>query len=167
MSDCSERLRVSGGVAGYSAHVHVEQHFPPTAQAPRSARAWLRSVLDGTRHVDLLDTASLLVTELVTNSVLHARTDVVVTVHFDDRLRIEVADADARAPQSRPHRLEAATGRGLQLVDMLATRWGCDLRENGKSVWCELAPAGADGDAGAAEREHAGLPAHDDGRRVG
>jgi hypothetical protein len=57
----------------------------------------------------------------------------------DDRLRVEVYDAGARtAPQRRAHDLEAPGGRGLELVDALASRWGTLGGPEGRVVWFEL-----------------------------
>jgi hypothetical protein len=57
----------------------------------------------------------------------------------DDRLRVEVDDAGARtARQRRAHDLEALGGRGLELVDALASRWGTLGGPDGRVVWFEL-----------------------------
>jgi hypothetical protein len=57
----------------------------------------------------------------------------------DDRLRVEVDDAGARtAPQPAAHDLEALGGRGLELVDALASRWGTLGGPDGRVVWFEL-----------------------------
>jgi two-component sensor histidine kinase len=57
----------------------------------------------------------------------------------DDRLRVEVDDAGARtAPQRRARDLEAPGGRGLELVDALASRWGTLGGPEGRVVWFEL-----------------------------
>ena len=83
--------------------------------------------------------ATALVSELATNAVLHARTGFTVTVRLvDDVLRIAVADMSARLPQQRAYGVDAATGRGLVLMDDLSDAHGVDLSAGGKSVWCEL-----------------------------
>ncbi|MDP8954538.1 MAG: ATP-binding protein [Actinomycetota bacterium] len=92
------------------------------------------------------DTVELLVSELVTNAVLHARsrTELVVQVE-GETLRVEVRDTSCNVPTVRAHGRESETGRGLELVELLSDRWGAELDEgpeaggDGKSVWFELA----------------------------
>ncbi|MEV7183882.1 ATP-binding protein [Kitasatospora sp. NPDC093102] len=100
----------------------------------------------------LLPTGELLVSELVTNAIQHCRAprDRHILVHFqlspDGTLRIEVHDADGEKPTPRPISTSSETGRGLFLVQELATQWGCCPREGGigKFVWCHISPeAGA------------------------
>lgn len=94
-----------------------------------------------------VDTAALLVSELVTNAILHARTAVVVCVrHQGGRVRIEVHDSSGLTPRLHGFSGTSATGRGLQLLEGLAKRWGVepDAEGVGKTVWCEVdAPAEA------------------------
>lgn len=87
----------------------------------------------------LSDVAELLVSELVTNAILHAGSDVRLYVHTDGRrVRVEVADASAALPQVRHFAIDATTGRGLELVEALAPRWGATPTAGGKTVWFEL-----------------------------
>lgn len=87
------------------------------------------------------DVAELLTSELVTNAVLHAGTTVQVTVSDEaDGLRVEVTDHSAAAPQRRRYSAEAATGRGLGLVESLASAWGTRSGSPGKTVWFTLLP---------------------------
>ena len=82
---------------------------------------------------------SLLTSELVTNSLLHARTDTHVVVSaYDGRLRIEVHDGSLVGPSRNRYSADAATGRGMLLIEALAAEWGCELYRAGKSVWYEL-----------------------------
>jgi anti-sigma regulatory factor (Ser/Thr protein kinase) len=81
----------------------------------------------------------LLVSELVTNSLLHARTDLRVHVaRKGDRLRVAVEDHGSRKPARRGHTAGSTTGRGLDLVEALAADWGVDTIRGGKAVWFEL-----------------------------
>ena len=86
-----------------------------------------------------------MVSELVTNAVLHATGLVQVLADFDGtRLRLEVHDEDSsplRAHVTAPTELDEH-GRGLQLVAMLADSWGTTMTNGGKAVWIELAAAG-------------------------
>lgn len=90
------------------------------------------------RH--LVDTVMLLANELVTNAVLHARSDVELVLHRHDHiLRVEVVDASPVAPVRRDYgEGEATTGRGLALLETLAAVWGVEARRPGKSVWFEV-----------------------------
>jgi anti-sigma regulatory factor (Ser/Thr protein kinase) len=93
----------------------------------------------------VLDSARLVVTELVTNSIVHGirEGDGWVDVMIERRpfcLRIEVADpaCSGLRPVLRPVGPGSTSGWGLQLVDRLATEWGVDTA-TGTRVWCELA----------------------------
>lgn len=91
---------------------------------------------------DLIDSAQLCVTELVTNVITHVGhgTPTTLTVSMNGQfLRLEVTDPDARAlPTLLAARDEEESGRGMALVDSVATRWGVILRADVKVTWCEL-----------------------------
>ena len=89
------------------------------------------------------DAAVLLASELVTNAVLHARTPMTITVaHGDGTIRVEVRDAHPALPQTRRYNLDTATGRGLRLLETMASAWGVlkvpHAEQPGKIVWFEL-----------------------------
>jgi anti-sigma regulatory factor (Ser/Thr protein kinase) len=89
--------------------------------------------------IDLLDVIVLLTSEVVTNAVLHARTKARLTVLVTTRkVRIEVVDGDAREPVPRQARADDTSGRGMQLVDVLSSRWGAEPYKDGKRVWFEV-----------------------------
>ncbi|MBI5105671.1 MAG: ATP-binding protein [Solirubrobacterales bacterium] len=128
-------------VADYE-YDHVE--LPSSLFAPRQARTWAEGALPGSRlsaaeHDDVM----LLISELVTNAVRHARCDAgeTVTVHLaasPDCIRIEVGDRGAGfAPAgiARPSS-EALGGRGLFVLDAIASRWGT-ARADRHCVWLE------------------------------
>ena len=84
------------------------------------------------------DIVELLVSELVTNAVLHAHTEIELTVRdLGDCIRVEVSDDSPRLPELHPAGL-TESGRGLQIVDALASRWGTEGRTGGKTVWFEV-----------------------------
>jgi anti-sigma regulatory factor (Ser/Thr protein kinase) len=124
--------------------------LPPTTDSVPVARRFVQarlvdSAADGS--VDL-DTATLLVSEVVTNAILHARTTVTLTVEVADELvRITVRDGSPLRPRLHSSAPTSATGRGLRLVDSLAKRWGveADPVTGGKIVWFEV---GEPADAG-------------------
>jgi serine phosphatase RsbU (regulator of sigma subunit)/GAF domain-containing protein/anti-sigma regulatory factor (Ser/Thr protein kinase) len=109
-------------------------------QARRAARAALRAW--GTPE-DLEGDALVVVSELVTNAVLHARSDITLRLSLrGSHLRVEVGDADPSLPELRPYGPEAGTGRGLALVAAATDRWGAEPAAEGKVVWAELLVVG-------------------------
>ena len=127
---------LSGGIgAGASRRV---LGLPGEPGAVSTARRWLTESLrawPGPR----VETARLLVSEVVTNAVLHARTDIEVRLWVEEGLaRVEVADRHPSTPLPKHYRADAATGRGLRLLASLADRWGVARTATGKTVWFEL-----------------------------
>jgi anti-sigma regulatory factor (Ser/Thr protein kinase) len=108
-----------------------------TASVP-AAREFVRRELKhwrGDRNV-----AELLTSELVTNAIVHAHSECRLSVDVDPtRVRVEVRDSSpVLPPPPKPPDPEATSGRGLVLVDTLATRWGTERARGGKRVWFEL-----------------------------
>lgn len=117
-------------------------------------RQFLRESLAGLDPT-LLDTAELLASEVMTNSVLHARSPFELRV-WGDRQRIHVRVTDAtptRRPLPRAQSAESTNGRGLFLVSELAAYYGVDVEPARKAVWFEvwslLPPPGRDAGWGA------------------
>ncbi|MGN6687167.1 MAG: ATP-binding protein [Actinomycetales bacterium] len=123
----------------------------PEPQSVPRARRLVRETLDAGGVPDAIDDAALLVSELVTNVVLHAGTAMAITVDVredvEGEIRVEVLDHNPRIPQQRDYGSTAATGRGLQLVAALADDFGIDeLPGNGKTMWFTLrVPHGVEG----------------------
>ncbi|MFI8456012.1 ATP-binding protein [Kitasatospora sp. NPDC085464] len=118
----------------------LPRHHKSAGFARRLLRTFLAGQPDGERF---LDSGELVLGELVTNAVLHAKTPPgrLIFIRFEldpDSLRIEVHDADANQP-SVPHPAteQDERGRGLWLVSQLASGWGCGPRAGGigKMVW--------------------------------
>jgi anti-sigma regulatory factor (Ser/Thr protein kinase) len=107
-----------------------------------TARHATRDFLGGRLPDGTCDEVLLLVSELVTNAVLHARTPLTVRMHLDTgHLRIEVEDGGDGAPDVHHASHDEVRGRGLQLVAAISTRWGVRSRRDdrpGKVVWFEL-----------------------------
>jgi two-component sensor histidine kinase len=84
--------------------------------------------------------AGLIASELVTNAVEHATTDIELRVrHCGSTLRIEVDDDGSGWPVMREPDLREEGGRGLRIVDGLSDRWGADRRAgDGKTIWAEI-----------------------------
>ena len=115
--------------------------LPSVASSVGAARRLVADALTAAGiDVDVIDTALLLTSEVVTNAVLHARTDVNLTVHADSGVRVEVSDRSAALPRPRRHAAESITGRGLDLVEALATSHGVSPAVDGagKTVWFTL-----------------------------
>ncbi|MGE7389914.1 ATP-binding protein [Streptomyces sp. NPDC004126] len=114
---------------------------PDPAEVGR-ARRWARSRLAGSGMGDdepLAETLILLISELVTNAVVHTGCPAVLRMLFGGPgVRVEVADASDRAPARRQAGGEDTGGRGLELVDGLADRWGWQREGAGKRIWCEV-----------------------------
>jgi anti-sigma regulatory factor (Ser/Thr protein kinase) len=87
----------------------------------------------------IVEVAKLLTSELVTNAVMHDGDSFTLSATVvSDGLRIEVADESPRMPVLRPFRTEVPGGRGIAIVDALASRWGVDPSARGKTVWFEI-----------------------------
>jgi anti-sigma regulatory factor (Ser/Thr protein kinase) len=111
----------------------------PQPASVREARRYVGAQLADAGFDGATFVAELLVSELVTNALLHARTTMQVSVEPQgDLVRIAVADGSALVPQRRAHSVESGTGRGLLLVEKMASRWGVDSSDAGKVVWFEL-----------------------------
>ncbi|CAD5960098.1 ATP-binding protein [Streptomyces cyaneofuscatus] len=121
---------------------------PDPAEVGR-ARRWARSRLVGSGIGDdepLAETLILLISELVTNAVVHTGCPAVLRMLFGGgggagepgTVRVEVADASDRPPLQRHAEGEDTNGRGLELVDGLADRWGWQPEGAGKQIWCEV-----------------------------
>ncbi|MER7374652.1 ATP-binding protein [Streptomyces lanatus] len=119
---------------------------PDPAEVGR-ARRWARSRLAGSgigADEPLAETLILLVSELVTNAVVHTGCPAVLSLSLPGgaqdaaTVRLEVADRSGRAPVPRCADGDATGGRGLALVDGLADRWGWCSEGAGKRIWCEL-----------------------------
>lgn len=116
---------------------------PEAASAP-VARALVRSLATtGGWGEDDVDTAELLVSELVANAVIHGRSDLRLTASTTaHRLLVEVEDGNERMPVLLPDDAAALSGRGLHLVQNASDEWGCRPVEGhgpaGKVVWFAL-----------------------------
>ena len=107
--------------------------------APRAARQVLRTALAEWQLEACGDVAELLVDELVSNVVRHVGSPADLRVLRQDRtVRVEVDDTSTALPVRRDPNPNEDHGRGILLVESFATRWGVDLRADGKTVWIEL-----------------------------
>jgi len=127
-----------------SSELHLARQIPlPAAErAPGLARQATRDAVTAWRVTDVEETAVLLVSELVTNAVRHARAGTpAVALRLELAgafLRIEVHDADARVPQPRTPGALDGSGFGLLLIAAMSDKWGVRQTKTGKAVWVEI-----------------------------
>ena len=117
--------------------------LPPLLRSVPLARHVTLDVLRSWGSPHDLDDAGLLVSELVSNVVDHADTGTSLTLELSlagEWLRISVADGSAIRPVVRELSYDRPRGRGLQLVEALADRWGVEDHHGGKRIWFELTP---------------------------
>ncbi len=113
--------------------------LPAHPSSVGAARRAVRAVLTQGRRDDLAETAQLLVSELVTNALVHAGTAIDLHAFVGgEGLRVEVSDGSLQEPVPRRYATTAGTGRGLQLIQQLVDRWGTVTHPDGKTVWFEL-----------------------------
>lgn len=123
--------------------------LPASPPSVKLARSWVSTVLRDIGRDDLVESAQLGVSELVTNALIHARPPLLVRIlGTTGHPRIEVVDATPVPPQRAPVAPSpdevddfnlTTYGRGLDLVAMMSARWGADLGHDGrtKTVWFE------------------------------
>ncbi|MDA8298335.1 MAG: ATP-binding protein [Actinomycetota bacterium] len=109
--------------------------FEPIPRAVRSARRFVGALIPDARQ---RETAELLVSELASNAVRYASGPFEVRVQLRPQIRIEVRDASERMPSVMAPRADAERGRGLRIVNELASAWGVEPELGGKVVWFSL-----------------------------
>jgi len=113
--------------------------FPPDSSSPAAARRMLGAVLEDCGRADWRDDAELALTELTTNALLHAHTEMTVRISCDEQLlHVEVEDKSPAVPVARDYGREASTGRGLALVAAITHEHGMTRTDTGKIVWFAL-----------------------------
>jgi serine phosphatase RsbU (regulator of sigma subunit)/anti-sigma regulatory factor (Ser/Thr protein kinase) len=120
-----------------SDHV-VSWTLPSELTSASKARSLVRRPLRRWGLNDLVPTAELLVSELVTNAVRYAQGKIGLRLVLEGGLVCEVLDDSAALPRLRHPDDSDERGRGLQVVSQLALRWGARRAGAGKVVWCEL-----------------------------
>jgi anti-sigma regulatory factor (Ser/Thr protein kinase) len=133
---------------GRVAHTSVQRH---DVRRIRDLRGFLRDLMDGWGHSGITENLELLASEVVTNALIHAHSDVDVLLReYPGRLRVEVRDNDPHPPVPAPvldleeaGAEEAESGRGLIIVEAVADAWGSSPAGRGKSTWFELTTTGS------------------------
>jgi anti-sigma regulatory factor (Ser/Thr protein kinase) len=112
--------------------------FPPEPSSVTDARHFVADSLaaEGCPRATV-ETAKILVSELASNAVVHARSPFQVSVRQHDH-SLTVAVADGSTVRPRPREITSSGGRGLHLVEALANDWGVCDREGGKAVYFRL-----------------------------
>ena len=112
-------------------------------ESVQDARKWITDILSGLGRDDLINSAELGVSELVTNAILHAAPPISVAVRGTRaHPRVEVHDKSARPPEfnqamGEEESLLSTIGRGLGIVALYSQAWGSDVGPQGKVVWFE------------------------------
>ena len=138
-SAAAEKARFAMG--GLTARLDL----PLDIHAPGAARHAVAAVLSGWGFRDpaWLNAAAVVVSELVSNAVLHGGGCVDFTIEaHDGQVLLSVADGSSVVPSGRDP--DDTGGRGLVLIEALSVGWGVEDHEGGKRVWVKLTPCPGD-----------------------
>jgi anti-sigma regulatory factor (Ser/Thr protein kinase) len=129
----------------------LELTLTATQKAPGAAREAVRTWLVDRYDQETADTATLLVSELVTNAVVHGTgpaPSLTVDLVANGVLHVAVRDSSRHLPQRHPEvpAAEQTGGRGLFLIESFATAWGWEPLRSGKRVWFEIECASPKGE---------------------
>jgi anti-sigma regulatory factor (Ser/Thr protein kinase) len=124
--------------AGAAAEIVHTRIFPAEVRSASRARNFVQQVLAG-YDSQLVDAVVMTTSELAANAVVHAGSEFVVTIaHSPAELRLWVGDSGPGQPTLRSSDWLGPAGRGLYLVDALATHWGVERKSQGKVVWAHF-----------------------------
>lgn len=136
---------LAGAMAAAQLHRPLERAtvvLDPVLSAPREARGMVDQTFGAWQALRLVDDAKIVVTEMVTNAVVHAQTAMVVSLSHHQgtsAIRVGVRDASEALPVlGPPTGTLASAGRGLWIVGIVAQDWGCVRTRQGKIVWAVL-----------------------------
>jgi anti-sigma regulatory factor (Ser/Thr protein kinase) len=123
----------------------AQTSLAPGPSAPRRARRFLEETCGRWLAADFVADAALVVSELVTNAVRHAGTEMRVSLELcDGTLTVSVRDHGPGLPRLVPPAERGFGGQGLAIVVRLAQAWGVAVEDDGgKAVWCRLGPRAA------------------------
>ena len=121
--------------------IEVRTMLTPHPTSVGAARRFVRDVLMSRQVSDgVVETVELLTSEVVTNAIVHGRSGPQLAVDVGDHLvRVAVGDLSPQLPVRRQARLDDVSGRGVVIIDELASAWGVERERNGaKRVWFEV-----------------------------
>jgi anti-sigma regulatory factor (Ser/Thr protein kinase) len=119
--------------------MEAQAAFPAELRSAAEARRFAERTLRDWGWDGLIESARLLVSELIVNAVIHAHTPAELCMRGDGSvLRVEVSDGSSLAPRRRPYSPTATTGRGLMILEAVADHWGVEIGAGTKTVWFEL-----------------------------
>ncbi len=122
--------------------IEVRTVLGPHPTSVGAARRFVRDVLMSRQvSMNIVDTVELLTSEVVTNAIIHGGSGPQLAVEIDgDVIRVAVRDASPEVPVRRLGRVDDVSGRGVVIVEELASAWGVERERNGaKRVWFEVA----------------------------
>lgn len=119
--------------------LEATRSFSCDSRSLSACRTFVMKTLSSWHLSQLTDDAMIVVSELATNAVLHARTEFSVSMTWaNGTLRVSLGDSSKDLPVVGSPLPTTVTGRGLLLVSIIARRWGIEIDSSGKSVWAEL-----------------------------
>jgi hypothetical protein len=117
----------------------LETHLPSSTESPLLARAFLRATLETWKLDGLGEITELLASELVSNVVVHVGSPMTLRItRHPSAIRVDVEDPSSVLPELRHPGIDEERGRGVLFVSELATDWGAERTEAGKTVWFEI-----------------------------
>lgn len=122
--------------------IEVRTMLTPHPTSVGAARRFVRDVLMSRQVADgVVDMVELLTSEVVTNAIIHGRSGPQLAVEVRDCVvRVAVRDLSPKLPVRQASRLDDVSGRGVLIVEELASAWGVEREGNGsKRVWFEVA----------------------------
>lgn len=122
--------------------IEIRTVLNPHPTSVGAARRFVRDVLMSRQVADpVVDTVELLTSEVVTNAIIHGRSGPLLAVQVkESAVRVAVGDVSPELPVRRLGRLDDVSGRGVVIVEELASAWGVERERNGsKRVWFEVA----------------------------
>jgi DNA-binding NarL/FixJ family response regulator len=141
IKDVMDEITVAAGLLELAGEVlAATQRFPEDPTSPRLARRFLDELLERWECQPAIETLQLLISEVVTNAVIHARSQPEVSVlMLGSSIRIEVSDDSEDMPAVVDADESSVSGRGLAMVASEASAWGVTPRPSGgKTVWFDV-----------------------------
>jgi anti-sigma regulatory factor (Ser/Thr protein kinase) len=130
---------VTGAAATDPPWVMLWESVPQASAVPFARDQVTRVLAEWGLPGEAGEPTQLVVTELISNAIDHARAPIQLTVSFSgDTVRVEVRDATVEPPRQQPPDPWRVRGRGLQMVDALSSQWGWTADDAGKTVWADV-----------------------------